>query len=191
MFAFEHAGIIPDVVVLSKAIGGSLPMAVIVYHKDLDKWKPGTHAGTFRGNQLAMAAGSATINYIKKNILIDHAAKMGELFIKNLKVIQSETTCLGDIRGKGLMLGVEIVNPISGVLQCGQPERYEKLSRRIQQECFIRGLVIEIGGRQSSVLRLLPPLIITQNQINQICAIFKETVVVAEEALLFDRVLLN
>ena len=60
MFAFEHAGIIPDVVVLSKAIGGSLPMAVIVYHKDLDKWGPGTHAGTFRGNQLGMATGSAS-----------------------------------------------------------------------------------------------------------------------------------
>lgn len=191
MFAFEHAGIMPDVVVLSKAIGGSLPMAVIVYHKDLDKWGPGTHAGTFRGNQLGMAAGSATINYIKKNNLLDNAVQMGELFINNLQVIQSETNCLGDIRGKGLMLGVEIVNPISGVLQCGQPERFEKLSRRIQQECFLRGLVIEIGGRQGSVLRFLPPLIITPNQVNQICAIFKEAVMVAEGALLFDPVSLN
>lgn len=187
MFAFEHAGIIPDVVVLSKAIGGSLPLAVVVYHKDLDKWKPGTHAGTFRGNQLAMATGSATIQFIREHNLVENAARMGDLFIENLQAIQAQTNCLGDIRGKGLMLGVEIVNPLSGVLQAGQPERFEKLSRRIQLECFLRGLVIEIGGRQSSVLRFLPPLTITADQVNQICAIFQEAVVAAEAALLIPQ----
>jgi len=85
------------------------------------------------------------------------------------------------------MLGVEIVNPISGVLQNGRPERFEKLSRRIQLECFTRGLIIEIGGRQSSVLRFLPPLIVTEDQVNHICGIFKEAVLVAEAALLFDN----
>jgi diaminobutyrate-2-oxoglutarate transaminase len=64
MFAFEHAGIIPDVVVLSKAIGGSLPLAVVVYRDWLDTWLPGAHAGTFRGNQMAMAAGSAVMRYL-------------------------------------------------------------------------------------------------------------------------------
>jgi diaminobutyrate-2-oxoglutarate transaminase len=184
MFAFEHSGIIPDVVVLSKAIGGSLPMAVIVYHKDLDKWGPGSHAGTFRGNQLGMATGSATIRFIKENKLAENAGAMGELFQKNLRAIQKETTCLGDIRGKGLMLGVEIVNTASGILQSGEPERFEKLSRRIQAECFNRGLIIEIGGRQSSVLRFLPPLTITKGQVNHICSIFKEAVLAAEKFIM-------
>jgi diaminobutyrate-2-oxoglutarate transaminase len=191
MFAFEHSGIIPDVVVLSKAIGGSLPMAVVVYHKDLDKWGPGAHAGTFRGNQLGMAAGSATIKYIKKNRLAENAHLMGELFKRNLTEIQSHTTCLGDIRGKGLMLGVEIVNTASGKLQAGEPERFEKLSRKIQAECFSRGLIIEIGGRQSSVLRFLPPLTVTSEQVNHICEIFKEAVVAAEYALSANQVSLN
>ena len=191
MFAFEHSGIIPDVVILSKAIGGGLPMAVVVYHKDLDKWGPGAHAGTFRGNQLGMATGSATIKFIKENNLAENAAQMGKLFIKNFKSIQSQTNCLGDIRGKGLMLGVEIVNSLSGILQNGQPERFEKLSRRIQLECFKRGLIIEIGGRQSSVLRFLPPLIVTEDQVNHICNIFKEAVLVAEAALLLDQVTFN
>lgn len=191
MFAFEHAEIIPDVVVLSKAIGGSQPLAVIVYHKDLDKWGPGAHAGTFRGNQLAMATGSATINYIKENNLVNHAAKMGELFVKNLKAIQEESNCIGDIRGKGLMLGVEIVNTFSGVLQNGKPERFEKLSRKIQAECFSRGLIIEIGGRQSSVLRFLAPLIVTEEQVNEICDIFKQAVVAASSAVLINELSIN
>jgi diaminobutyrate-2-oxoglutarate transaminase len=191
MFAFEHAEIIPDVVVLSKAIGGSQPLAVIVYHKDLDKWGPGAHAGTFRGNQLAMATGSATINFIKENNLVDHAAKMGDLFVRNLKEIQAETNCIGDIRGKGLMLGVEIVNTFSGVLQNGKPERFEKLSRKIQAECFARGLVIEIGGRQSSVLRFLAPLIVTEEQVNEICSIFKQALLAASSAVLLNELSVN
>ncbi len=184
MFAFEHAGIIPDVVVLSKALGGSLPMAVIVYNKKLDVWTPGSHAGTFRGNQLAMATGTATIKYIKENKLTDNAAKMGDLFKQLLGEIQKEKPCLGDIRGKGLMLGVEIVNPLGTNLQAGKPPRYEQLSRRIQAECFSRGLILEIGGRQSSVLRFMPPLIITDKQVRHICAIFKEAVTAAENELL-------
>jgi diaminobutyrate-2-oxoglutarate transaminase len=191
MFAFEHSGIIPDVVILSKAIGGSLPMAVVVYHKDLDKWGPGAHAGTFRGNQLGMAAGSATIQFIKKNKLAKNAENMGALFVKNLEQIQSQTTCLGDIRGKGLMLGVEIVNTKSGKLQSGQPERFEILSRKIQAECFNRGLIIEIGGRQSSVLRFLPPLTITTEQVNHICQIFKDAVLAAEKVVFINQVSIN
>jgi diaminobutyrate-2-oxoglutarate transaminase len=183
MFAFEHAGIIPDVVVLSKAIGGGLPMAVIAYHKDLDKWGPGAHAGTFRGNQLAMAAGSATIHFIRERNLCSNAMLMGQLFKEQLKKIQHLTHCMGDIRGRGLMLGVEIVNLFSGVLQSGKPARFEQLARKIQQACFVRGLIIEIGGRQSSVLRFLPPLHITEAQVIAICAIFREAVLAAQASL--------
>lgn len=69
LFAYEHAGIEPDAIVLSKAIGGSLPLSVVVYHERYDVWKPGAHIGTFRGNQLAMAAGLAALRYIKEQDL--------------------------------------------------------------------------------------------------------------------------
>ncbi|EQB4928709.1 diaminobutyrate--2-oxoglutarate transaminase, partial [Pseudomonas aeruginosa] len=108
MFAFEHAGIVPDVVVLSKAIGGSLPLAVVVYREWLDKWQPGAHAGTFRGNQMAMAAGSAVMRYLKEHDLAAHAAAMGERLAEHLRILQRDYPQLGDIRGRGLMLGVEI-----------------------------------------------------------------------------------
>ncbi|MFD2148418.1 diaminobutyrate--2-oxoglutarate transaminase [Mucilaginibacter antarcticus] len=184
MYAFEHAGIIPDVVILSKAVGGSLPLAVVVYHKDLDVWGPGAHAGTFRGNQLAMATGTAVIRHIREHKLIENAAAMGQLFTTLLANIQLTKPCLGDIRGLGLMLGVEIVNPYSQETLCGKPPRYEQLSRRIQAACFSRGLILELGGRQSSVLRFMPPLTVNERQVRAICAIFEEAVTAAELELL-------
>ncbi len=101
LFAFEHSGILPDVIVLSKAIGGSLPLAIVIYSKNLDKWEPGSHAGTFRGNQLAMATGTASIQYIKENKLHLLAARRGDLFMKELNKIKDISVSIGDVRGKG------------------------------------------------------------------------------------------
>jgi diaminobutyrate-2-oxoglutarate transaminase len=183
MFAFEHAGIQPDVVVLSKAIGGGQPMSMVVYHEKLDVWGPGAHAGTFRGNQLGMAAGLATIRTIREQNLVDHAARMGELFVHELRAMAQDHACMGDVRGLGLMLGVEIINPWSAERQHGQPVRHGVLARRIQAESFARGLILELGGRQGSVVRLLPPLIVTEAQVRHICAILREAVAAAELAL--------
>lgn len=184
MFAFEHAEIVPDVVVLSKAIGGGQPLSIIVYHERLDVWGPGSHAGTFRGNQLGMAAGLAAIRTIRREDLTGNAARMGALFLDELHRLQRDTRCIGDVRGLGLMLGVEIVNPHSGKRTHGQPERFGELARRIQFESFCRGLVLEIGGRQGSVVRLMPPLIIHEEQVRHICTILREAVLAAESALL-------
>merc|ERR1711881_774627 len=82
-----------------------------VYHKKLDKWGPGAHAGTFRGNQIALALGSETIKYMKEHKLADHAKAMGEKLRSALLALQKEHKCVGDIRGRGLMQGVEIVDP--------------------------------------------------------------------------------
>ena len=111
LFAFQRAGITPDVVVLSKAIGGGQPLAVIVYHRDLDLWKPGAHAGTFRGNQFGFAAGAATIRHIRLNRLDQHAENMGNRLMHALARIASAAPSLGDVRGRGLMIGVEVIDP--------------------------------------------------------------------------------
>ena len=121
MFAFEHAGIIPDVVVMSKAIGGSLPLAVVVYRDWLDTWLPGAHAGTFRGNQMAMAAGSAVMRYLVEHKVCEHAAAMGERLGEHLRILQRDFPQLGDIRGRGLMLGVELVDPTGAPDAQGHP----------------------------------------------------------------------
>ncbi len=172
MFAFEHAGIIPDVVVLSKAIGGSLPLAVVVYRDWLDTWLPGAHAGTFRGNQMAMAAGSAVMRYLQEHDLPAHAAAMGERLSEHLRILQRDFPQLGDIRGRGLMLGVELVDPAGKPDALGHPPVHARLAPQLQRECLKRGLILELGGRQGGVVRFLPPLIITKAEIDRVAEIF-------------------
>jgi diaminobutyrate-2-oxoglutarate transaminase len=183
LFAFEHAGITPDVVVLSKAIGGSLPLAVVVYHEDLDKWNPGAHAGTFRGNQMAFATGTATIKFVKENGLAVHAEEVGSRLMAQLQEIQAQTNCIGDVRGRGLMIGVEIVNKEYPSNKVGNQPAYPELASHIQQECFKRGLILELGGRHSSVVRFLPPLIITAGEIDTVSTIFLDAVKHAEASI--------
>ncbi|MEU3615225.1 diaminobutyrate--2-oxoglutarate transaminase family protein [Streptomyces sp. NPDC006872] len=207
-WAVEHSGVIPDVMVLSKAIGGSLPLAVVVYREDLDVWQPGAHAGTFRGNQLAMAAGTATLAYVREHRLAERAAVLGARMLGRLRDLARDFPCIGDVRGRGLMIGVEMVDPEGA---CGTGEtggidaplvdahtdagfdapadddgvgaraakpRTEPqlapvtapcpadpaLAVAVQRECLRRGLIVELGGRHASVVRLLPPLTITDEQ---------------------------
>lgn len=110
MFAFEHAGIDPDVVVMSKAVGGSLPLAVLAIKKEFDAWKPAGHTGTFRGNQMAMATGYATLKVMKEQNLAEHARVCGEFLQTELKKLSETYPCIGNVRGRGLMIGIEIVD---------------------------------------------------------------------------------
>ncbi|MDH0896156.1 MULTISPECIES: aspartate aminotransferase family protein [unclassified Pseudomonas] len=176
MFAFEHAHIVPDVVVLSKAIGGSLPLSVVVYQDWLDKWQPGAHAGTFRGNQMAMAAGSAVIRYIQEHDLARHSELVGQHLRERLQELQRVHPELGDVRGRGLMLGVEIVDPAGVPDTLGHPPYHPALASAIQRECLKRGLILELGGRHGSVVRFLPPLIITHEEVEQVADIFARAV---------------
>ncbi|MFI6146694.1 diaminobutyrate--2-oxoglutarate transaminase family protein [Streptomyces sp. NPDC051109] len=153
----DHAGVVPDVMVLSKAIGGSLPLAVIVYRSGLDVWAPGAHAGTFRGNQLAMAAGTATLAYVRENRLAERAAALGERMLTALRGLASAHPCIGDVRGRGLMIGIELVDPDTGAPA-------QALAAAVRQECLNRGLIVELGGRNACVVRLLPPLTLTDDQ---------------------------
>ncbi|WP_431041818.1 diaminobutyrate--2-oxoglutarate transaminase family protein [Streptomyces sp. P1-3] len=263
-WAVDHSGIVPDVMVLSKAIGGSLPLAVVVYRDDLDVWRPGAHAGTFRGNQLAMAAGAATLAFVRENGLAQRAAELGERMLRRLREFAERWPCVGDVRGRGLMMGLELVDvraeptsgpapgrtaaetergpgaytrqgtgqsaeqaaphraepgrahrtgrdagpgaaydtrpgpaydgergtarsggpsiaghgtgpgagqraghggpPCSGAPRRGPLPAAPGLASTVQQECLRRGLIVELGGRDSSVVRLLPPLTISDEQ---------------------------
>ena len=158
MFAFEHADITPDVVVISKAVGGGLPLAVVVYQPELDLWKPGSHAGTFRGNQLAMAAGTAALNYIEEQGLVANAERMGDYLMTRLRQLQRDFPCIGDVRGRGLMVGIEIVSTAPG--QGRVPAGDGVLAKAIQHNCLREGVILELGGRHGAVVRFLPPLTI-------------------------------
>ncbi len=257
-WAVEHSGIVPDVLVLSKAIGGSLPLAVVVYRDDLDVWPPGAHAGTFRGNQLAMAAGAATLAHVRENRLAERAATLGARMLGGLRSLAADHACVGDVRGLGLMLGVELVDPespqpASRTLHLGHatapsastsqtpstsyaptapaqpapappttappvtmptappasaqyphqhPHRHNhlqhhrphdlpdtrphppapELAAAVQRECLRRGLIVELGGRHSSVVRLLPPLTITDEQATAVLDRLADALTAAERS---------
>ncbi|MFJ3441757.1 aminotransferase class III-fold pyridoxal phosphate-dependent enzyme [Streptomyces sp. NPDC086081] len=178
-WAVEHSGVTPDVMVLSEAIGGSLPLAVVVYRDDLDSGEPAPQTGTFRGNQLAMAAGTATLAHVRENLLAERASDLGARMLDQLRSLLREFACVGDVRGRGLMIGVELVDP-AGESEPGPPGTEEHpmaeepppaeqpaardLSAMVQQECLRRGLIVGLGGRHANVVRLLPPLTITDEQ---------------------------
>ncbi|MET8326898.1 diaminobutyrate--2-oxoglutarate transaminase family protein [Streptomyces sp. NPDC005181] len=186
-WAVQHSGIVPDVMVLSKAIGGSLPLAVIVYRSELDTWQPGAHAGTFRGNQLAMAAGTATLAYVRENRLAERAATLGACMLARLQALAVDHPCIGDVRGRGLMIGVELVDPQAGTPTDGTDGGPEAppdpvLASAVQQECLRRGLIVELGGRHSAVVRLLPPLTLTDEQATAVVERLADALEAAERA---------
>ena len=121
-FAFEEAHIVPDVILASKAIGGSQPMAVVIYNKKLDLWTAGAHAGTFRGNQLAMKAGLVVMSRVSKPEFLAEVKEKGEYLKNKLLELKAKHPIIGDIRGRGLMLGCEFVDPKGGrfgsVMRC-------------------------------------------------------------------------
>ncbi|WP_343952325.1 diaminobutyrate--2-oxoglutarate transaminase, partial [Nonomuraea longicatena] len=163
-WAIDHSGIMPDAMVLSKAIGGSLPLAVVVYHERFDGWQPGAHTGTFRGNTLAMAAGTATLRYAVREELAGRAAAVGARMTARLEELRAELPVIGDVRGRGLMIGVELVDPESEPDSCGARRPAPALASRVRAACLDRGLIVELGGRHDATVRLLPPLIITDEQ---------------------------
>ena len=164
-FAFEESGIEPDILILSKAIGGSMPMSIILFHEKFDCWNAGEHTGTFRGNQLAMASGAKTLEIIQRDNLAKNAADRGEQLRTALREIQAKFPLIGEVRGRGLMNGIEIVKP-GEFNALGHAEADPELAAKIQRAALELGLIIEKGGRRGAVLRFLPPLIISEVQMS-------------------------
>ena len=176
VFAFEHAGIVPDVILISKAIGGGQPMSVVVYDKKLDAWTAGAHAGTFRGNQLAMAAGKIVIERISQPGFLDEVTRKGNRMKEGLLKLQKDVSIIGDVRGTGLMLGIEFINPNGPKDIMGTPMPDGEITARVQRMCLENGLIMEKGGRFGSVMRCLCALTITDEEIDQALAIFSKVV---------------
>ncbi len=176
VFAFEESGIIPDVILMSKAIGGSQPMSVVVYNKALDKWTAGAHAGTFRGNQLAMAAGTVVLNRISKPEFLAEVRRKGEKIRTALDKLKTEVSIIGDVRGRGLMQGIEFIDPKGEKDIMGHPEPSGTIAADVQRRCFEHKLVMEKGGRNGSVMRCLCALTVTDEEIDTMLSIFSSVV---------------
>jgi diaminobutyrate-2-oxoglutarate transaminase len=168
-FAFEQYDIEPDVIVASKALSGiGAPVAIIMYDERLDVWAPGAHTGTFRGNQLAFAAGVAAIRVFQRDGVLDNVRRRGEQIEFRLAGLGRYPWVL-QVRGRGLMWGVELADPRDG-------RTAGALAREVQARALRRGLILELGGRDDCVVRMLPPLNVTAEVVDTACAILIEVI---------------
>jgi len=158
--AIDHWNVTPDLLCLGKAIGGGFPLAVVITKREVtDNTRGGVRfTGTFAGNLVACAAGIATIEYIEKNHLIENAHKIGEYIIKSFKDMSKRKSLIGDVRGKGLLIGVELVKD----KKTKKPASED--SSKIVKAAYENGLLVRSVGRYRNVLLLGPPLTISLEQ---------------------------
>lgn len=157
LFAYEHEGIRPDIVTLAKSLAGGLPMGAMLAREEVARsFSPGTHASTFGGNPLVCAAALAVLEVLLEEGILDHCRKMGDELLARLEVLKKSYPAIVDVRGKGLLVGVE-------------------LNREVQpfiKECMERGLLVSPAGPR--VLRLLPALTVSEADLNAAVRILDE-----------------
>jgi 4-aminobutyrate aminotransferase len=173
MFACDHYGLKPDIITLAKGIASGVPMGACVARADLMDWGPGAHASTFGGNPVALAAAIKTIELLERE-LIANSAEVGAHLQERLRGLMSRHECIGDVRGLGLMVGVEFVEDRQTLRPA--PE----LRDRIEVECFNRGLILLGAG--FNTIRWSPPLVISKENIDVAIEIFDEAITASLKA---------
>ncbi len=170
MFCCENWGVTPDILCVSKTMGGGLPLAALIIKEEIDTWFSGAHVGTFRGNLLSCAAGLASINFIEKNELASRANELGQKALVRLMKVAEKSKFIGDVRGKGLYIGLEFVRDKK------TKEPAPEILKEAQERCFQKGVILWKGGRWNNVARFMPALVITEGLLEQGIDIFEEVI---------------
>ncbi|HEY4190236.1 MAG TPA: aspartate aminotransferase family protein [Candidatus Limnocylindrales bacterium] len=171
MFAVRHRDVEPDIVVMAKGIASGLPLSGILARKDLmDRFPPGSHGGTYGGNVVSCAAANATLDVIEDEGLVANARERGAQLLAGLQRATAGRASVGDVRGIGLMLAVEFVKPGEGDGRVPNPE----LTKRVQQEAFARNLLVLTAGTYVNVIRIIPPLVTTSDEVDRAIGILGE-----------------
>ena len=155
MWASDHFGLVPDIMTVAKGIASGMPLSAMIARTEVMDWKPGAHASTYGGNPVAVASSLATIALLEEE-LVENAARIGSHILGRMAGWPQRFRCVGDVRGRGLMIGFELVRDQQ------TKERAPDLRDRIEMMAFERGLLV-LGAGQNSI-RLCPPLVITQDQ---------------------------
>ena len=167
MFALDHYGVKADIVCIAKGIASGLPLGVCVARADLMDWKPGAHASTFGGNPVAIAAALKTIELLQRE-LVANSAEVGAYLKRGLEKLVGKYDCIGDVRGMGMMIGVEFVKDRTSKIP--DPD----LRDRVEMETFNRGVILLGCGPNS--IRWSPPLILTKDNVDVALEIFDEAI---------------
>lgn len=173
-WAIEHTGVEPDIVCMAKGIASGMPLGVCMTKADIMDWKPGSHASTYGGNPICIAAALATLDVLEREGMAN-AARLGEALLEKLRGWVKKHPAVGDVRGRGLMIGVEIVKDQK------TRESAPAVRDRIVDLAFERGLLI-LGCGENSI-RLAPPLIVNEHECAVALEILEECVTVAEEEM--------
>jgi 4-aminobutyrate aminotransferase len=171
MFASEHFDFAPDMVTIAKGIASGLPLGITAARADVMAWPPGAHASTFGGNPVSCAAALATISLLKDR-LIANAADVGTYLLDGLRDLAARHPMIGDVRGKGLMIGIEFVRSRQ------TKERATTERDAVVDELFTRGLLVLGAGRNA--LRLSPPLVLSRAQAAVVLKLLDETIGLVE-----------
>lgn len=165
MFAAEHSGVKPDIMTLAKGLGSGLPIGLVVAKKTImEKWQRGAHGNTYGGNPLCCAAALTTLNLVEKE-LAANAATVGDYFMAQLRAMQKSYECIGEVRGRGLMIGMELVRD----RQTKEPAK--KLCDDLITRSFHNGLLLLSCGQ--STIRFMPPLMINQHDVDEAITILR------------------
>ncbi|HVB34405.1 MAG TPA: acetyl ornithine aminotransferase family protein [Patescibacteria group bacterium] len=172
-WASDHAGIEPDILCIAKGVASGLPLGVTLARESLMRWKPGAHASTFGGNPVSLAAAQATIDLLESEY-IENARRVGEHLMNRMKGWVGRFGTVGDVRGMGLMLGIEFVT------DHGSREPAPQIRDRVVESAFHKGLLLLGAGE--STLRLSPPLVIDTEQADFAAGVIEESIAEAERA---------
>jgi 4-aminobutyrate aminotransferase len=174
-WAIEHWGVEPDIVCTAKGIASGVPLGAVLAKRSLATWPTGAHGNTYGGNPLAMVAALATMEVLE-NGGIQNAVDQGDYILQRLHVMAARHPSMGDVRGKGLMLGVEFVqDKVTKVADA-------RLRNRIVELAFEHGLLIMGCGANS--MRIIPPLVVTRAEVDEGLDIFEHALTMAEQELL-------
>lgn len=166
-FACQHYDVLPDIMVMAKAIASGYPLSGIAYRAELEDGHAfGSMGGTYGGNVLAIAAAEATLKVMEQEKLVENAMVRGEQLSKGLRRINSELNCIKDVRGLGLMVGCELDETVVG----------SGAAAKISQKCLQNGMLLLTAGVYET-LRFIPPLVVTEAEINEGLAIFREAII--------------
>lgn len=174
-FAFEHIGILPDIMTVAKGLASGMPLSGVFSRMDLmKKWIPGSHGGTYGGNAVAAAAAVATIEAMKEDHMVENARDRGIQLMSGLRHLQEEFPVIGDVRGVGLMVGSEFRTVD------GKPEK--AIAKAVAHYCQENRLLMLTCGPWDNTIRWMPPLMVSQGQIDQALKIFAAALQEIEQA---------
>lgn len=165
-FAFEHAEIVPDVIVMAKGLGSGMPISAIASRRELtEKWKTGTHGGTYGGgNAVVLAAACETVKVIQEENLVENAKEVGDYLQSRLSDLQASYPVIGDVRGRGMMIATEFTRD-------GKADK--DTAKTVAKHCVENRLLILTCGPYENVIRWIPPLVTTKAQVDSALAIFE------------------